>query len=185
MVHKPAAAFGRGAPGEAKPAPPTATSTAASSGHASLPPPVAAGQTLPIPMGPPAKAKPGMPPRRLCQHGDKYQQDCPCCVALCEYRGRVTAAGPLQLVSAPADGHSRTQVLIDTDYPVEANSAPGSSTPGAASPAKGWSGPLPGKRGPNLGGVLSPASVAPTVVTSLNPPVGGEGQSNCMRKCRP
>ena len=89
------------------------------------------------------------------------------------------------LVSGLASGHSRTQVLIGAHDPAEANNAPGSSTPGAASLGKGWSGPLPGKRGPNLGGVLSPASVAPTVVTSLNPPVGGEGQSNCMRKWRP
>ena len=115
-------------------------STAASSGHAELPPPAAPGQPLPVPMGPPAKAGP--------------------------------ATGFLSAASAASSD------------PVGAHSAPGSSIPGAGNPGKGWSGPVPGKRGPNLGGVFLPASVAPTVITSFNPPVGGEGQSNCMRKCR-
>ena len=96
------------APGEAKPPPPMPKSTAASSGHASLPPPVAAGQSLPVLMGPPAKAGP------------------------------------------PASAASSD--------PVGANSAPGSSTPGAGNPGKGWSGPLPGKRGPNLGGRIGTAA---------------------------
>ena len=60
----------------------------------------------------------------------------------------------------------------------------GTSSSGAVGPAVKWSGPPSSSRGPELGGVYSPASVAGTVVTSFHPPAGAEGKSTVMRKAR-
>ena len=64
------------------------------------------------------------------------------------------------------------------------HSAPGSSTLGAGDLRKGWDGPKSGTPGPILGGLYKPASVAPSTASAFHQPVGGEGQSNRMCRCR-
>ena len=49
---------------------------------------------------------------------------------------------------------------------------------------KGWPGPPEHIPGPDLGGVLEAASVAPTAGSRFAAPVTGEGQSNRMTECR-
>ena len=49
---------------------------------------------------------------------------------------------------------------------------------------KGWSGTPLNIPGPILGGVVAPASVAPTTGSRFVAPITGEGQSNTMTECR-
>ena len=68
--------------------------------------------------------------------------------------------------------------------PVWAHGTLGTSSSGAVGPGVKWTGPPASSRGPDLGGVYAPASVAGTVVTSFHLPVGAEGKSTVMRKAR-
>ena len=123
-----------------------------------LPLPIPAGHSTPSPIGTPGSMG---PPQKACPATRSSPAASP-------LKAPPLKAPPLKAPPSSAGVHS----------------APGSCTLGAGDLRKGWDGPKSGTPGTILGGLYKPASVAPSTASAFHQPVGAEGQSNRMCRCR-